>query len=258
MDYKNILTHVSEKTCLITINRPKFLNSLNNETISELSDCITSINSNTSIRSAIITGSENKSFVAGADIKEFKSFNKDQGRELSKNGHEKLFNLIESSAKPIVAAINGFALGGGLELAMSCHIRIASENAMLGLPEVTLGVIPGYGGTQRLPHLIGKGLAMEMILTGKMINATKALSCGLVNHVCDQKTLIDECFKLTNKLNRNSPEALSRAIKAINACYQEGTDGFKNEIELFGSCFETDDFVEGTDAFLEKRKPNFN
>ena len=177
---------------------------------------------------------------------------------MSKNGHEKLFNLIESSAKPIVAAINGFALGGGLELAMSCHIRIASENAMLGLPEVTLGVIPGYGGTQRLPHLIGKGLAMEMILTGKMINATKALSCGLVNHVCDQDKLIDECYKLTNKLNKNSPEALSRAIKAINACYQEGTDGFKNEIELFGSCFETDDFVEGTDAFLEKRKPNFN
>ena len=258
MDYKNILTHVSEKTCLITINRPKFLNSLNNETISELSNCIKSINSDHNIKSAIITGAENKSFVAGADIKEFKPLNRDEGYELSKKGHETLFNLIESSNKPFIAAINGFALGGGLELAMACHIRVASENAMLGLPEVTLGVIPGYGGTQRLPHLVGKGLAMEMILTGKMINAKQALSHGLINYMCIQDELINECIKIANKINSNSSEAVSRAIKAINACYQERKDGFETEIELFASCFETDDFVEGTDAFLEKRKPNFN
>ena len=258
MDYKNILTHVSEKTCFITINRPKFLNSLNNETISELSNCIKSINSDNNIKSAIITGAENKSFVAGADIKEFKPLNRDEGYELSKKGHETLFNLIESSNKPFIAAINGFALGGGLELAMACHIRVASENAMLGLPEVTLGVIPGYGGTQRLPHLVGKGLAMEMILTGKMINAKQALSHGLINYMCIQDELINECIKIANKINSNSSEAVSRAIKAINACYQERKDGFETEIELFASCFETDDFVEGTDAFLEKRKPNFN
>ena len=191
MDYKNILSEISEKTCLITINRPKFLNSLNNETISELSDCIQKINTDSNIKSVIITGAENKAFVAGADIKEFKSFNKGQGYNLSKNGHENLFDLIEKSEKPFISAINGFALGGGLELAMSCHIRLASENAKLGLPEVTLGVIPGYGGTQRLPQLIGKGLATEMILTGKMISATEALNYGLVNHVCPQDQLLE-------------------------------------------------------------------
>ena len=161
MDYKNILSEISEKTCLIKINRPKFLNSLNNETISELSDCIHNLNTDSNIKTVIITGAENKAFVAGADIKEFKSFNKEQGYNLSKNGHESLFDLIEKSEKPFIAAINGFALGGGLELAMSCHIRLASENAKLGLPEVTLGVIPGYGGTQRLPQLIGKGLEQK-------------------------------------------------------------------------------------------------
>ena len=258
MDYKNILSEISEKTCLITINRPKFLNSLNNETISELSDCIQNISTDSNIKSVIITGAENKAFVAGADIKEFKSFNKKQGYNLSKNGHENLFDLIEKSEKPFIAAINGFALGGGLELAMSCHIRLASENAKLGLPEVTLGVIPGYGGTQRLPQLIGKGLATEMILTGKMINANDALNYGLVNHVCPQDQLLEACGRITSKINKNSSQAISRAIKAINACYHDETNGFNSEIELFASCFETEDFVEGTDAFLEKRKPNFN
>jgi len=258
MDYKNILSEISEKTCLITINRPKFLNSLNNETISELSDCIQNINTDSNIKTVIITGAENKAFVAGADIKEFKSFNKEQGYNLSKNGHDSLFDLIEKSEKPFIAAINGFALGGGLELAMACHIRLASENAKLGLPEVTLGVIPGYGGTQRLPQLIGKGLATEMILTGKMISATEAFNYGLVNHVCPQDELLEACGRIAGKINKNSSQAIGRAIKAINACYHDGTNGFNSEIELFASCFETEDFVEGTDAFLEKRKPNFN
>ena len=258
MDYQNILLETSNHTALITINRPKFLNSLNNETIDELSNCIKSLNQNSSIRSVIITGSEKKAFVAGADIKEFKSFGSDKGYELSKNGHEKLFNLIEHSNKPYIAAVNGFALGGGLELAMACHIRVASDSAMLGLPEVTLGVIPGYGGTQRLPQLVGKGVAMEMILTGKMINANQALDCGLVNQICEQSNLMSTCQKIAEKINRNSSEAISRAIKAVNACYTDGINGFESEIKLFASCFETDDFREGTDAFLEKRKPNFN
>ena len=258
MDYKNIIKQVVEKTCYITINRPKFLNSLNNETIQELSHCIKSVCEDSKIRSTIITGSENKSFVAGADIKEFTSFNVKQGYDLSKGGHEKLFDLIEQSNKPFIAAINGFALGGGLELAMACHIRLASENAKLGLPEVSLGVIPGYGGTQRLPQLVGKGIAMEMILSGKMISADKALNYGLINHVCTQDDLMQQCEKIANSINKNSSTAISKAIKAINACYQDGNNGFNSEIELFASCFETEDFVEGTNAFLEKRKPNFN
>ena len=238
MDYKNILSEISEKTCLITINRPKFLNSLNNETISELSDCIQKINTDSNIKSVIITGAENKAFVAGADIKEFKSFNKEQGYNLSKNGHENLFDLIENSENPFIAAINGFALGGGLELAMACHIRIASENAKMGLPEVSLGVIPGYGGTQRLAQLIGKGKAFELITTAQMISSKEALEYGLINHLESQENLIQKCLEISRQIMKNSPNAIAAAIKSINACYQDGVDGMESEINFFSDCFD--------------------
>lgn len=258
MHYKNILVQNSDQICYLTINRPKYLNSLNNETINELSSCIKEIIQNKEIKCVILTGAEKKAFVAGADIKEFSDYNKIQAKDLSKNGHEKLFNLIENSTIPFIAAVNGFALGGGLELAMSCHIRIASDNAKMGLPEVSLGVIPGYGGTQRLPQIVGKGLALEMITTAKMINAEKALSIGLVNQVCDQKDLIAKCVEMANKIKRNSSTAITNAIKSVNACYQDGVDGMESEINFFSDCFETKDFVEGTKAFMEKRKPKFN
>ena len=258
MEYTNIIKRINNKICYLTINRPKFLNALNNSTITELSSVIKSINKDISVRCVIITGSEKKAFVAGADIKEFSSFNKKQGKLLSKSGHDNLFNLIENLDIPCIAAINGFALGGGLELAMASHIRIASTNAKLGFPEVTLGVIPGYGGTQRLPQLVGKGMAFEMITTGKMISAEEALNIGLVNKVCNQEDLLDTCEEIANRIIGNSPVAISKAIKSINACYKSGVYGFKTEIELFGSCFETEDFEEGTKAFIEKRKPNYN
>ena len=258
MNYKNILVQNSDQISYLTINRPKNLNSLNNETISELSSCIKEIIQNKEIKCVILTGAEKKAFVAGADIKEFSDFNKMQGRVLSRNGHDKLFNLIENSPIPFIAAINGFALGGGLELAMSCHIRVASDNAKMGLPEVSLGVIPGYGGTQRLPQIVGKGIALEMITTAKMISAEKALSIGLVNQVSDQENLIKSCVDIANKIKRNSSTAITNAIKSINACYQDGVDGMESEINFFSDCFETEDFAEGTKAFMEKRKPNFN
>lgn len=258
MEYTNIIKRINNKICYITINRPKFLNALNNATITELSSAIKSIKEDKSVRCVIITGAEKKAFVAGADIKEFASFDKKQGNALSKNGHDNLFNLIENLNIPCIAAINGFALGGGLELAMASHIRVASVNAKLGLPEVTLGVIPGYGGTQRLPQLVGKGVAFEMITTGKMISAEEALKFGLVNKVCSQEELVERCEKIAQRIINNSPSAISKAIKSINACYKSGVDGFKTEIELFGSCFETEDFEEGTKAFMEKRKPNYN
>jgi len=258
MEYTNIIKRINNKICYITINRPKFLNALNNATITELSSVIKSIKEDKSVRCVIITGAEKKAFVAGADIKEFALFDKKQGNALSKNGHDNLFNLIENLNIPCIAAINGFALGGGLELAMASHIRVASVNAKLGLPEVTLGVIPGYGGTQRLPQLVGKGVAFEMITTGKMISAEEALKLGLVNKVCSQEELVETCEKIAQRIINNSPSAISKAIKSINACYKSGVDGFDTEIELFGSCFETEDFEKGTKAFMEKRKPNYN
>ena len=258
MDYKNILQKVVNRICYITINRPKYLNALNNLTIKELNHALNALADENTVRCVIITGAENKAFVAGADIKELSSFNKDQGSQLSKYGHEKLCNTIENLPIPCIAAINGFALGGGLELAMSCHIRVASINAKLGLPEVSLGIIPGYGGTQRLPNLVGKGIAIEMITTAKMISAQEANKYGLVNHVCEQEDLLNMCTGIAEKIKRNSASAIGSAIKSINSCYQSGVNGYDVEIELFGNCFETDDFVEGTSAFIEKRKPNFN
>ena len=257
MDYQNILIKKNESVQIITINRPKQLNALNKQTINELNTAILKAEKDASVRVVVITGAGEKAFIAGADIKEFASFSKEEGKKLSKEGHQKLFNLIEKLSKPVIAAVNGFALGGGLELAMAAHIRVASENALLGLPEVSLGVIPGYGGTQRLAQLAGKGKAMELITTASMISSNEALKIGLVNHVVDQTELMPFCLKIAGKICKNSPNAIQNAINAINANYADGTDGFETEIEAFGNCFGTKEFIEGTSAFLEKRKPNF-
>jgi len=255
--YSNILVDLNDQTALVTINRPDQLNALNVQTIDELNRAFTALSSKKEVRAIVLTGSGDRAFVAGADIKEFYQFDVEKGKQLSRDGHEKLFNYIEKMNKPVIAAINGFALGGGLELAMACHIRVASHNAKMGLPEVGLGVIPGYGGTQRLAQLAGKGKAMEMITTAEMINAENALDCGLINYVTTQSELINNCMEIAAKIAKNSPRAISGAIRAINGGFTAGVDGFEAEIEEFGKCFGTDDFKEGTAAFVEKRKPNF-
>ena len=258
MEYKNILITNKEQVCYIVINREKQLNSLNEETINELNNAILLAEKDNNTRCIIITGSGDKAFVAGADIKEFAEFTTKEGENLSRRGQELLFDLLEKLKTPSIAAINGFALGGGLELAMSCHVRLASDNAKMGLPEVSLGVIPGYGGTQRLAHLVGKGKAIEMIVTAQMIGALEAKDLGLVNHVCSPEKLIPLAEKIAAKIKRNSPLAISKAIKSINSGFKDGLNGFEVEKTEFGSCFETKDFIEGTTAFLEKRKANFN
>ncbi|WP_312399903.1 enoyl-CoA hydratase-related protein [Chryseobacterium sp.] len=255
MSYENILLNREDKISIITINRPESLNALNAQTIKELSTAIDELNNDTTFRAVIITGSGEKSFVAGADIKEFTDLGQKEAEELARNGHNSLFNKIENMNKPVIAAINGFALGGGLELAMACHIRYASENAKLGLPEVTLGLIPGYGGTQRLPKLVGKGIANEMIFSAKMITAQKAKEIGLVNEVYSIEELLTKTKELASLIARNSPMALAKAIHAVNLSDTE--KGFDAEIKAFGEVFELDDKKEGVTAFIEKRKPNF-
>ena len=255
--YTTLLTEKSGQTLTITINRPQQLNALNKETIAELGNALKSAESDSTVGVIILTGSGEKSFVAGADIKEFADFNIAQGGQLAQNGQANLFNLIENLEKPVIAAINGFALGGGLELAMASHIRVASTNARMGLPEVSLGVIPGYGGTQRLAQLVGRGKANEMVFTAGMIKADEAMTIGLVNHVVEISDLMEKCQEIAEKILANSGMAISSAIRAINANYTSGVNGYDVEIEEFGKCFGTSDFKEGTTAFLEKRKPNF-
>lgn len=257
MTYNNIIIEQKEKIAVLTINRPNQLNALNKETIGELSAAFKALEADKSVCVIIVTGSGEKAFVAGADIKEFFEFDVTQGKQLSAHGHQILFDLVENLTKPVIAAVNGFALGGGLELAMSCHFRIVSDNAKLGLPEVTLGVIPGYGGTQRLAQLVGKGRAMEMIMTAKMISAQDAVNYGLANHVVPQNQLLSTCLDIATKIARNSSTAIAGAINAINAGFKDGVNGYQTEIDEFGKCFGTPDFVEGTTAFIEKRKPNF-
>jgi enoyl-CoA hydratase len=258
MSFENIIVTAENGIGQITINRPSKLNALNRATIQELHDAFENLESNSDVRVIIITGEGEKAFVAGADISEFASFTIQEGAQLAAQGQELLFNFIENLRKPVIAAVNGFALGGGLELAMACHFRIASDNAKMGLPEVSLGVIPGYGGTQRLPQLIGKGRAMEMIMTAGMIDAETAKTYGLVNHVVAQSELLDFTRGIAAKIMRNSPFAIGRAIKCVNANFKDGVNGFETEIINFGKCFETEDFKEGTSAFLEKRKAEFS
>ena len=257
MRYNNVLVSEEDGIATITINRPKKLNALNKETIAELHDAFEEADAEIETRVIILTGSGEKAFVAGADISEFADFDVEEGAKLSRQGQELLFDFIENLSTPVIAAVNGFALGGGLELAMACHFRIASGNAKMGLPEVSLGLIPGYGGTQRLPQLVGKGKAMEMIMTASMITAEDAKTCGLVNHVVSLDELLPLSNKIGSKIMNNSSTAVASAIKAINANFKEGTNGFNVEIEQFGNCFGTEDFEEGTTAFLEKRKANF-
>jgi len=257
MTYQNLIISSENGIGQITINRPSKLNALNVATIQELHEAFKDFENNSEIKVIIITGDGEKAFVAGADISEFANFSIEEGAQLAQQGQELLFDFIENLKTPVIAAINGFALGGGLELAMACHFRVASDNAKMGLPEVSLGVIPGYGGTQRLPQLVGKGRAMEMIMTAGMIDAETAKSYGLVNHVVPQTELLEFTNGIASKIIRNSPVAIGLAIKAINANFKEGVDGYKTEIKSFGKCFGTNDFKEGTTAFLEKRKADF-
>ncbi len=254
---ENILINTENRITTITINRPDKLNALNAATIAELSSAIDQVEQDDETRVIILTGSGEKAFVAGADIKEFADFDVEQGKELAARGQRTLFDKVEQCSKPVIAAVNGFALGGGLELAMAAHFRVASGNAKLGLPETSLGVIPGYGGTQRLPQLVGKGRAFEMIMTAGMINAGTAHDYGLVNHVVTPEELMPTCEKLAGKIMNNSPLALTAAIKAVNAGFKDGVNGYEEEIDQFGKCFGTEDFEEGTSAFLNKRKAEF-
>lgn len=254
---ENILIEKQENIAIITINRPEKLNALNKVTIQELHEGFKSLSTDSSVKAIIITGSGEKAFVAGADISEFAHFSEEEGGKLAAKGQELLFDFVENLSTPVIAAVNGFALGGGLELAMACHFRVASDNAKMGLPEVTLGVIPGYGGTQRLGQLVGKGRAMEMIMTAGMIDAEMAKNYGLVNHVVPQGELLDLAKGIASKIARNSSTAISKAIQAVNANFKDGVNGYAVEIENFGACFGTEDFKEGTTAFLEKRKASF-
>ncbi len=257
MNYENIISNFQNGITTIIINRPNKLNALNRDTIQELHDAFKTANKDKNTKVIILTGSGEKAFVAGADISEFSDYDVAEGANLAKQGQELLFDFVADLSTPVIAAVNGFALGGGLELAMACHFRAASDNAKMGLPETSLGVIPGYGGTQRLPQLVGKGRAMEMIMTAGMIDANTALNYGLVNHVVSQEELIPLAEKIASKIMRNSSVAIKGAIKAINANYKDGKNGFKEEIKQFGKCFGTADFTEGTTAFLEKRKADF-
>lgn len=252
-----ILCEIKNNVLVITINRPDKLNALNKQIIEDLHESLVEAENQNQIRAIIITGSGNKAFIAGADIEELSNFSIEQGKQLSSNGHFKIFNFIENYSKPIIAAVNGFALGGGLELAMACHIRVVSDNAKMGLPEVSLGLIPGYGGTQRLAQLVGKAKAFEMIITADMINAQDAFNFGLANYITNQSELLDKCYEITSKIASKSPTAIKAAIKAINSGYNSKLNGFEVEIEEFGKLFGTNDFKEGVSAFLQKRKADF-
>lgn len=253
--YKTILTSLENATFIVTINRPDKLNALNKDVMSDLNTVMNEIESNTEIKAVIITGSGQKAFVAGADISEFVGLNTDEGKALAKTGQD-IFFRIENCTKPIVAAVNGFALGGGCELAMACHFRVASDNAKFGQPEVNLGLIPGYGGTQRLVQLIGKGRALELLMTGNMIDASIALEYGLVNHVVPQDDLLPKAKMILEQIIAKAPIAVGKCIAAANAVFSN-ENGYDVELKSFGDCFGTNDMKEGTSAFLEKRKPQF-
>jgi enoyl-CoA hydratase len=254
--YNTLLFSVEDNICTITINRPDKLNALNKEVLTDLNKALDEIENNAAIKSAIITGAGPKAFVAGADISEFNGLNKDQAIAMAKRGQD-TFARIENSSKPIVAAVNGFALGGGCELAMACHFRIASDNAKFGQPEVNLGLIPGYGGTQRLVQLIGKGKAMELLMSAGMIDANEAKQLGLVNYVTTAEELSGQAKKILMVINSKAPLAVAGCIKTANAVFNESLNGYDLEIKEFGECFDTEDMKEGVSAFLEKRKANF-
>ncbi|HEY6162031.1 MAG TPA: enoyl-CoA hydratase-related protein [Bacteroidia bacterium] len=256
MPYQNLLTSTENNIRTITINRPDKLNALNKVTVQEIGQAIKEAKEDASVWGIILTGAGPKSFVAGADIAEFVGLSVEQGKALAQAGQD-VFKSIEDCPKPVIAAVNGFALGGGCELAMACHLRVASENAKFGQPEVNLGLIAGYGGTQRLTQYLGKSKSMELHMTGDMLTAAQAQALGLVNYVVPADQLLAKCNDLFNVIRTKSPKAISGVIASINGYYTAGVDGFKKEIEEFGKCFATEDFKEGTSAFLEKRKPKF-
>jgi len=250
-----VLESLHGSTAIWTLNRPQQLNALNADLIAELGAMVDAVQQRDDVRCVILTGSGEKAFVAGADIKEFADYDGAQGRALAERGQRTLFDAIALSNTPFIAAIGGFALGGGLELALSCHVRLASDNARMGLPEVTLGLIPGYGGTQRLARIVGTGRAMDMILSARMVRADEALSMGLVSQVVEREGLLDAARQTAAALSANSPNALAAAIRCVQA--SGSAEGFEVEIDQFGRCFEHADFKEGVDAFLNKRKPDF-
>ncbi|MBL4577952.1 MAG: enoyl-CoA hydratase/isomerase family protein [Flavobacteriales bacterium] len=256
MDYTSILSEQDNGIVTITINRPEKLNALNKATLTELDAAVASALKDSSVAGIIITGAGEKAFVAGADISEFTGISVEEGKALSQNGQD-IFERIEKGSKPVIAAVNGFALGGGCELAMACHIRVASENALFGQPEVNLGLIPGYGGTQRMIQLIGKGKATELLMTADMVKAPEALNLGLVNHVTSSEELLPKCVEILEKIKGKSPIAIGKIINCVNAHFEDGTNGFDVEVNQFSKCVATEDFKEGTSAFLEKRKANF-
>ena len=256
MSYETLLTSLDNNIFTVTINRPDKLNAINAQVMTDLDSVLNEILSNEEIKSVIITGAGQKGFVAGADISEFHGLSVEEGKAVAKKGLD-IFFRIENSPKPIVAAVNGFALGGGCELAMACHFRIASENAKFGQPEVNLGLIPGYGGTQRLVQLIGKGRAIELLISGNLIDANTALQYGLVNAVVPQEELLNKATSILTVINTKAPIAVAKCIEAANAVYNETLNGYELEMNGFGNCFGTEDMQEGTAAFLEKRKAIF-
>ena len=254
--YKTLLTELNDNLLTVTINRPEKMNALNKVVITELAALLQDVYANDAIHGVIITGAGEKAFVAGADIAEFESLDAAGGADLARYGQQEVFDKIEHSPKPIIAAVNGFALGGGCELALACHFIYASETARFGQPEVNLGLIPGYGGTQRLTQLVGKNMAMELILTGKMLTAAEARDVGIVNLVCAPGELLQKAAATLSLICSKAPGAVSRAIECINR-FDHNKQGYDFEIEQFGECFGTDEMKEGTSAFMEKRKPKF-
>lgn len=255
--FQTLITETSERICTITINRPEKLNALNKTVIEELGAALLQVQDDAEVGAVIITGAGPKSFVAGADISEFLTLDADAGAALARTGQEKVFNRIEQSRKPVVAAVNGFALGGGCELAMACHLRFAADTARFGQPEVNLGLIPGYGGTQRLIQLIGKGKALELLMSANMIDAAEAYRLGLVNQVTAPEELLSTARAFLQTVLSKGPNAVSRLIMAVNAFYDNSKNGLDEEIRLFGECFGTEEMKEGVGAFLEKRKPEW-
>ena len=252
----NITVNYQEGIAIISINRESKMNALTIETLKEIKEAVDAANADQNVKGMILTGTGAKAFAAGADISEFAHFNEEQATRMSADGHD-VMNSIEDGNKICIAAVNGFALGGGCELAMACHIRVASTNAKFGQPEVNLGVPPGYGGTQRLIQLVGKGKALELLVTGDAIDAQTALNLGLVNHVVEQDQLIEFCMNIHRKIATKSPSAVHKVLKCVSDYFRPNVNGMQREIYEFGSAFETADFKEGTSAFLEKRKPQF-
>ena len=257
MKFKTLKVNIRKRLGWITINRPKKLNALNRETLAELHHALATLEEDNNVRLLVIRGAGDTAFVAGADIRELAELSASEGADLAQQGNQKVFDYIEHYNKPVIAAVNGYALGGGLELAMACHLRVFADTAKAGMPETSLGLIPGYGGTQRLPQLVGRGRAMELLLTGDMIDAQRAYEIGLANAVCSPKELDAKVLVLAAAILKNAPEAQLQLLAAVRAGYDPQTDGYAAETEAFGACFGTDNFTQGTKAFLQKRKPKF-